>query len=370
MEELKNATDINQQLAALRKIQDGLKFPKDLVSKFSGPSDNPITHGVRTIPSLAVQAGNFGFTLYAVGQSAFQVVNSPVLDALLSVPIPDDVNNAQQLADAILSLQGLLLPLENLNSYKDAEPFAYSVSYADVVGAAGYSFKITPDLSIGANLKVVHRRFSAKKLLLEEYDNILNILKRDLDQSVTGFTFDIGGLYKLPTNTEIGLSIQNIIPVKKISSTMSSDVGATGFDYKRDNNGRVIVTAQGDTVLQSLYQNFHVHIPFDLKFPMIINLGVIHPITENWDVAFDWDDISKQDIRYEDYWERIHIGTEYRLDAIKDMLGVAFRVGMAEEHFTGGLGLNIYKALQIDGAYAYDTFVESYSFYAQVRLGW
>lgn len=370
VQDFKSATDVNQQLAALRKIQNGLRFPNELVSRFSGPTDNPITHGIRTIPSLAVQVGNFGFTLYGVGQSAFQVVNSTVLDALLKVPIPDDVNNAQQLADAILSLEGLLQPLINLNDFKDAEPFAYSISYADVVGAAGYSFNLTPKLSIGANLKVVHRRFSAKKLLLEEYDNILNILKRDLNQSVTGFTFDIGALYKLPTKTEIGLTIQNIIPVKKISSTMSTDVSATGYDYKRDANGNVVLTAQGDTVLQSLYQKYHVHIPFDLKLPMIINLGIIHPITENWDIAFDWKDISEQDLLYEDYLQRFNIGTEFRLDAIKDMLGAAFRVGMADKHFTAGLGLNIYKAVQIDGAYAYDAFVGSYSYYAQLRIGW
>ncbi len=46
------------------------------------------------------------------------------------------------------------------------------------------------------------------------------------------------------------------------------------------------------------------------------------------------------------------------MDAIKQKLGVAFRLGMADEKFTGGIGFNIFKALQIDGAYAYDNYVE------------
>jgi long-subunit fatty acid transport protein len=317
-----------------------------------------------------VQVGNFGFTLYGLGQSAFQVVNSPVIDALLNISIPDNINDPQQLANAILSLEGLFQPIAEGASFNDALPFAYSVSYVDLVGAAGYAYDFSPDLSIGLNLKVINRRFSAKKIYLEQYNDILNILKRDLNQSITGFTFDLGGLFKLPFGTQIGLDIQNIIPIAKITSTMSNDVSATGIDYKRDTNGNIVLNAQGDTVLQSVYQNYQVSIPFDLKLPMVINFGLLHPITENWDVAFDWDDISKQDFRYEDYLERFNIGTEYRLDAIKDMLGAAFRVGMAEKHFTGGIGFDIYKALQLDGAYAYDTFVESYSYYVQLRLGW
>ncbi len=368
--DFKNATDINQQLAAVKKIQDGLKFPRDLFQQLIGTSENPATHGIRTIPSLAVQVGNFGFTLYGVGQSAFEVEQSPIIDALLSIPIPDDLSNPQQVENAILALQGILQPIFNSNDFTDVLPFAYSVSYVDVVGAAGYSFNIAKDLNIGANIKVVHRRFSAKKLLLEQYNDILNILKRDLNQYTTGVTLDIGGLYKFPTGTEIGLSIQNIIPVKKITSTLTTDFANTYLDYKRDANGNIVINAQGDTVIQSVSQTYHIGIPFDLKLPMIINFGAIHPITENWDVEFDLADISEKDIRYEDYLSRLRVGTEYRLDAIKDKLGIAFRAGMADKRFTGGIGFNIYRALQLDGAYAYDDFVGTYSYYAQVKLGW
>lgn len=370
IEDFNNASDVDQKLLALKKIQNGLQFPRDLFQQVIGTPDNPTTHGVRTIPSIALQVGNFGFSLYGVGQSAFEVEQSPVLDALLNVPIPDNLNDPQQVANAVLALQGLLQPIADGNLFNDVLPFAYSISYVDIVGAAGYSYNILPELNVGANLKVVHRRFSAKKLLLEEYNNILNILKRDLNQSVTGVTLDIGGLYKFPTGTEIGLSIQNIIPVKKITSTINTDYTNTYLDYERDAQGHIVINQQGDTVLQSYSQNYKIHIPFDLKLPVNINFGAIHPITENWDVAFDWVDIAKQDVTYEDYFSRFRLGTEYRLDAIEDKLGVAFRIGMADKRFTGGIGFNIYRALQLDGAYAYDDFVSSYSYYAQIRLGW
>ncbi|RPI71886.1 MAG: hypothetical protein EHM47_09305, partial [Ignavibacteriales bacterium] len=162
IEEFKNAADITQQLTALRKVQDGLKFPRDLFQQIIGTPENPLTHGIRTIPSIAVQYDNFGFTLYGVAQSAFQVEQSPVLDALLDVPLPDDLNDPQQVANAMLALEGVLQPIFELNDFEEALPFAYSISYVDIVGAFGYAHDFMPNFSAGANLKVVHRRFSAR----------------------------------------------------------------------------------------------------------------------------------------------------------------------------------------------------------------
>lgn len=370
IENFKNATDINGQLNALRRIQNGLRFPKELLSNVIGTTENPTTHGIRTIPAFSIQIDNFGFTLYGIGQSAFEVEQSPVLDALLAVPLPDDLNNPQQVANAILALEGILQPIQELNDIDEALPVTYSLSYVDIVGAFGYAYKIAPGLNVGADLKVVHRRFSARRILFEEYENILNILKRDLNEYITGVTLDIGGLYSFSTGTEVGLSIQNIIPVQKITSTLRADFATSYLDYKRNAQGVIEVNNQGDTVIQSYSQNINVGIPFDLELPMIINVGAIHPITENWDVAFDWVDISEQDIRFEDYWERLRLGTEYRLDAVKEKLGIAFRLGMSDKRFTGGIGFNIYKALQLDGAYAYDNYVGTYSYFAQIKIGW
>ncbi len=289
------ANDINQELTALKRIQEGMRFPKEILDKVVGSTDNPVTHGIRIIPAFSLQINNFGFTLYSVAQSAFEVEQSPVIDALLAVDLPDDLNDPQQVANAILSMQGILQPLQNLTSFDEVMPVAYSLSYVDLVGAFGYSYDVTPNLSIGANLKVIHRRFSAKRLLFKEYENILNILKRDLNEYITGVTLDIGGLYKFPTGTEVGLSIQNLIPVQKITSTLQANFAFTYFDYERNAQGQKVVNDQKDTVLQSVNQDVKVEWPFDLKLPMIINIGATHPITENWDVSLDWVDISEQD---------------------------------------------------------------------------
>jgi hypothetical protein len=370
IEDFNNSTDINQQLSSVKRIQNGLQFPRDLFEQVIGKPDNPTTHGVQTIPSFGLQIGNFGLSLYGIGCSTVHIIQSPVIDALLNVKIPDAFNDPQQVADAVLSLQGILQPIADGASFNDALPFAYSVSYVDLVGAAGYAYNFSPDLSIGLNLKVVNRRFSAKKFSLEQYNEILNILKNDLDQSVTGFTFDLGGLYKFSSGTEIGLAIQNIIPVKKVASEMVNSVTKTYLEYERNTDGSIKVNSLGDTVMQSVSRKVESDIPFNLELPMLINLGVIYPITGNLDAALDIVDAANQDLRYEDYLSRFRVGTEYRLDVLKDLFGVAFRIGVADKRFTGGFGLNIFRALQVDGAYAYENFVKSYSYYAQVRLGW
>lgn len=368
--EFNNAQTINDQLLAIKKIQNGIRFPQELMENVIGSSENPTMHGARTIPAFALQVGNFGFTLYGVAQSAFIVEQNPLMDALLAVQIPEDLNNTEQVLTAVATLEGLLQPLAEYSTWDLVLPFAVSASYVDIVGAAGYAYNFTPNLSAGVNLKAIHRRFAVNLILFKDYENILNIFKRDLDNSITGFTMDLGLLYRLPTKTEIGLSIQNIIPVQKITSTLNTSVVVSYLDTKKDAQGNDVVQPDGDVVYQSITQNLNIRMPFELELPIILNIGAVHAITPNWDVALDWVDIAKQESLNEEYIERFRVGTEYRLDWIKDKLGVAFRVGLADSRFTGGLGFNIYKALQLDGAYAYDSYVGTYSYFAQIKLGW
>jgi hypothetical protein len=158
--------------------------------------------------------------------------------------------------------------------------------------------------------------------------------------------------------------------VQKISSSATANFIVSTNDYDRDINGNIILNGQGDTAVVTYSRKVKVEAPFDLKVPFIANLGVHHPLTEHWDAEFDWVDIAAQDVRFEKYIDRFRIGTEYRLDAIKDLLGVAGRLGVADRRITLGFGLNLFRALQIDAAYAHDSFVQESSYYAQVRLGW
>lgn len=101
-----------------------------------------------------------------------------------------------------------------------------------------------------------------------------------------------------------------------------------------------------------------------------MNVGLTHPLTQDWDVSLDVVDIASQDKKFESYLERVRIGTEYRLEAIKDYLGIALRAGLADKRPTLGLGLNLFRLIQIDGAFAYDSFIGENSYFGQIRLGW
>jgi len=64
------------------------------------------------------------------------------------------------------------------------------------------------------------------------------------------------------------------------------------------------------------------------------------------------------------------LGTEYRLRPLGNSVGVALRMGLAQKHLTAGLGLDLFKIVQLDGAIAYDKFTEATSYYGQLRIGW
>ncbi len=366
---------LQQQLAALQEIQDGMRFPRDLLTNVIGSSDNPRTHAIRLIPAFAAQIGNIGIMLYGTLQSGFIVQQSPVVDDLLQVQIPTDLNDPQQVANAIASLQGILQAVVDANgNFSTAVfPVVYALSYADIVAAGGYGFDLTKNLSLGANLKIVNRRFSTERIIIDHYDNLLRNAADSLfnRSSVTGVTLDIGGTYRFKNGIQVGMSLQNVIPVQKISSTMTGDFSVSYLDYARDNNGNILLTNQGDTVVQTYHRNdVRVGAPFNLKLPFIANIGALYPITPSWDVCLDWVDIAAQDIRFDKYADRFRLGTEYRYDLIADYLGVAPRLGFADRHITAGLGLNLFRALQIDGAYAFDSFIQANSYYVQARVGW
>jgi len=84
----------------------------------------------------------------------------------------------------------------------------------------------------------------------------------------------------------------------------------------------------------------------------------------------DWVDIAEQDSRFKKSTQRFRLGTEYRFKMLKDHLMLSLRSGMADEKFCFGTGLNFSRYFQIDGAYAYDQFVKSYSYFTQVKFGW
>jgi hypothetical protein len=345
------ATDA-QKAAAIRRINDGLSFINQFQEKVLGPADNPKTQGVAVTPSVQVQVGNLGISLHATANSAFQSFPGEALSRLYALRLPENLETLT--AEQALDLLGILSPLLDQNGqlkYEQAIPTTFAVSYLDIVGTVGYGYQVTPDLAVGANLKVVNRRVSTRIIASDNFSSIISELRKDFQGGETGVTLDLGALYRLKsTGTEFGLSLQNIIPLPK--STGVASLNSIVYDA---NLNPVPVT---------------VRIPVEFSSPFLVNLAATHPITPQWDASFDWVDIAAQDDKHASYTSRFRVGTEYRLDALPEVLGIAFRAGVTDRKFAAGFGLNLFRVLQIDGAYARENFVDDNAYYAQVRLGW
>ncbi len=364
---------VRQQLEALHQIREGMQWTIDTIEKVTGPADAPKTHAVSVVPSVQIQYGNFGFSLYGFGYSGFIVQLSPTLEYISKVPIPENLENPILAAKALAQILGALktvLPETGEGFSKEVFPLAFYMSYIDIVGALGYGVQIKDNWLLGANLKIINRRFSTDKVPVVSYDQILDEALSVLDTEIYGVTADIGCAYQSPFGTNFGVSLQNIFPIKTIKQTIHTDFRIPKIHYDRDEKGNIITNADGDTALVSVYRDISVDRPFELKSPFIASIGVSHPITSNWDIALDWVDIFENDSRYSNTTQRIRVGSEYRINFWKNHFQLALRGGYADENFSLGIGLNFGQYFQIDGAYAYDRFVDTYSYFAQVKFGW
>lgn len=373
-----DATSPAARIEAIRQIREGLVFPNQMLEETVGRQNDPNTHGVNVIPNLQAQWGSWGLSLYGSGQIGFQVSPGNSIDTLLSVEIPE---GTERLTPEVLrTLGGVVNSVFNADGSLDVDglPQVFALTYFDVVGAVGYAREVKPGLDVGANLKVIHRRFSTKNIDADNLDNILTEAREDLDESVTGATVDLGALYRYGSRgTQFGLAVQNLIPVKKIASTatfgsfaneqyyLTDDAGEPLVGVVNPQDGEFVPYAGGDTLLYIENQKVNLEAPFRLKAPLLVNAGVWHPVMANWDVSADWVDILAQDDGHDGYVSRFHLGTEYRL--LKSM--VALRGGVAEKNLTLGAGLNV-KVLQVDVAYAHDNFVGDNAYFVQLKLGW
>jgi hypothetical protein len=343
----------DQKVAAIHQINSGLSFANQFQQKVLGPVDNPRTQGVLVVPDIQVQVGNLGFSLHASLRTALTAYVGATLSSLYALQLPDNLNTltADQ-EQTLLDFAALLYDFQTGKpDYAQAIPQTFAVSYMDVVGTAGYGYQLTPAISLGANLKILNRRVSTKVINADNYSSILTDLRSDFQSSVTGVTLDLGGLYRLQsTGTYFGLTLQNIIPLPKSAS--SAVFNTIAFDQQLNQ------------------QHVQVTIPVEFNVPFLVNFGVTHPILSNWDASFDWVDIAAQDEKHVNFGGRLRLGTEYRLEAIRNTLGLSVRGGVAERKLAGGVGINLFRVLQIDAAYAWDNYVYDNAVFASVRFGW
>ena len=350
----------DQKLQAFHEIQDGMVFINDLFLEVTGPGDDPKIHGINLLPGISGQVGNFGFSLYGFGQAGFMVELSPTFESLLEIEIPSTLDNPVATARAIVQLTAALAPaVVGPRKFSDkALPTAFYTSYFDIVGAVGYGLPIYKNLTLGANLKIINRRFLIDRIAVDDYDEIISNAWNKFKSDVTGVTGDLGAHYQFKFGTSVGATFQNIIPVKEITKSIDTE-----FQFHKliPREGQIDSLVTWETTITR---------PFELKVPFIMSLGVCHPITGNWDIAFDWVDIAENDSRYEKTEDRIRLGTEYRFDTLKSALTITPRLGLSDQRIALGLGLNVLKLIHIDGAYAYDRFVNENAYYAQLKIGW
>ncbi len=369
-----NAADDAQRLKALQSLQESLRFPRDLLNTVIGPSTSPKTHGVLVIPAVTAQVGHWGFSLHANLQSGFQVVQSATVEALAGVDVPVSLNDRAGVARALTQLTAVLQTVTTENgsfSLEDALPKAFAVSYLDLVGTVGYGTPVTERLSLGGAFKIVNRRFSNKRVAADNFDEILSAVRHDFTESITGLTLDVGALYTFPgSGTDVGISLQNIIPFRTIRSTRTAAYASTSIALARTASGDIITNAAGDTALVVSQRTVRMEAPLDLKLPFLIHIGARQPITPEWDIAVDITDLTAGDVRYENYLDRVRIGMEYRVGVLEGKLGMSGRLGMADRQWTLGIGVNIFRVLQLDAAYAHDSYVNTRSYFLQARLGW
>ncbi len=368
------ANTMEDRLNALHEIKDGMQFTLDLVEKVTGPAENPYRHGVSAIPSITAQYGNWGFSLFGFGYSGFAVQLSPTLESLIDIDIPENLDNPLESAKSITKVLGTLSTVflgKSQGFVNEVYPIAFYMAYLDIVGSVGYGFQWRDHWMFGANLKVVNRRFSTNRIAVIDYDEILNEALNKLESDETGITADLGCLYKFDFGTSIGLSLQNLVPIQTIKESITTDFRSSPrFIFERNPNGSIHTNAEGDTAIVAAFRKISVERPFELTSPFIISAGVSHSVTNNWDVALDWVDIAEEDSRYTKTTQRIRLGTEYRFNLWKNKYILSIRSGMADEKGALGLGFNIMNYLQLDAAYAYDRFVDTYSYFGQIKFGW
>jgi hypothetical protein len=369
-----------QQAGAIRKINQALSFPNELYSTIIGDVNNPLTNGLSVIPNLQVQYGRWGFSLFGKGQIGFVVNPGSTIPKILGLHIQE--NTTDLTVDMIKNLAEILGSAfdENGDVSFDALPQAFALSYIDIVGVLGRSYALSPNLDIGANIKIVNRRFSTKIINPDNFQDVLSEARKELKHTATGFTADLGFLYRSPKNgMRVGASLLNVFPVKTITSTTGLQFTIpSNVSYVDDGTGNPAVGSvdlegyyhpdpMGDTLLVIEKSQVNVKQPFELKAPLLANLGVSYPIKSNWDIALDWVDIFSKDETFDGLGDRVRVGTEYRFSNWNPLVSV--RGGVSEKHLTVGAGVQT-RFARIDLAYARDPFLEKNVFFGQLQLGW
>jgi len=360
VEAYRNGVGFTEQVE--EKLAKVAAFTKELFAKVIGDPANPDIHGAMLDLNARLQVGHWGFSLYAYGQSGMAAYPGPVLGQLLGIYLTTDFQDSAQAAEAMVQLEALgdqILDPVTGKVLPGALPGFFSLTYTDYVLSGGYGLMVADSLSVGADLKVIQRRFSAARISADDAGDLTQKLYADLKNVQTGVTFDVGAVYRDGGGLTAGMSIQNLIPIGVLNSGYSIDYNALAFRRDTDVNGNPIVNADGDTALVSYTQKTVIEGPAKLALPLVVNVGASFAITPDWDVAFELVDAVQQMSVYENYAQRFGFGMEYRLRLFGDVLELAPRIGYANVEPSLGLGVKIVDLVRLDAAYYTSAIVQA-----------
>jgi len=340
--------------AVEEKLAKVAAYAQDLFSKVVGDPNNPDVHDAVLNIDAQMQVGHWGFSLRGYGQTGMAAYPGPILSSLLGIYLHTDFKDSAQVSNAIAQLKALgdqiVDPVTGAVS-PGSLPGFYSLTFADLVATAGYGFMLADSLSVGADLKIINRRFSAARISVNDASDFSQKLFSDLKTGVTGLTFDIGAVYRTSSGLTLGMNIQNLIPLRTLSSTYSIDYNSVQIQRDRDAGGNPIVNAKGDTALVASARKTTLNGPANLALPVVANVGALFPITRDWDASFELVDVAQQVSTYSNYAQRFGFGMEYRLHFFGDNFHVAPRVGFADLEGSAGLGLSYRRLIMLDVAY-------------------
>ncbi|MDH4069956.1 MAG: conjugal transfer protein TraF [Ignavibacteria bacterium] len=355
-------------------IQRLLEVPRTMVEQLVGDPNNPDQNGANLAANFQFQIGQFGGSVMAYGQSGFVIDMGSVYNEFLNVLLTTNFQDTSDVIEAISRLQGItdfiVDPTTGAVS-AEAFPTMYAVSFADIVGTLGYGYRVSDQIDLGVNLKVLNRRFSFDRLSYNDAEDIAQNFLSDLETGTTGFTADVGAMLRFHPQVEIGVSLQNIIPFQSLSSSYEFRRTNTTITHERDANGNFILNSSGDTSLVAIVQNVTVNGPAKLTLPFIATTGAVFHALEDLDFAIEWVDMfAQQEKRYEAYFDRIRLGAEYRFHLLGNVLMIPVRMGLSEGVPTFGFGANFGDILMLDLAYFGSNFRKAPAYGAQLRVRW
>ncbi len=216
-----------------------------------------------------------------------------------------------------------------------------TLAYSDFVGMATVSFNPFEDspLTVGLNAKLVQRYFAWDTINAGILEDLLkgNVSAgtdfiNNLKQGTTRWGVDLGFLYALQDDLNLGLSFQDLIKQSASIPNLSSS--------------NVLYGVMTDPA------------------PIVTRMGISwHPIHE-LSLNSDWDDVFSTTSYYSGY----DLFSHFRFGSALTLAGILqLRGGFSDNNLNGGLGL-MFGFIGLDYSFAVDQLSQSYNHYGLLKI--